>query len=137
MFKLLGIGQHHLQEASHHARPALHTTDPHVPGAKLDAGKVRMELLDGFAHALLHIGEVATFGAAKYTDDGWMHVPDAKRRYTGALLRHHYQATAGESCDPESGLLHAAHRAWNALALLELELRAIADNDNDNDNAEV
>jgi hypothetical protein len=36
------------------------------------------------------------------------------------MLRHVFDGTIR---DPESGLLHAAHAAWNALARLELALR--------------
>ena len=47
--------------------------DPHAPGAKLDQGKIRMGLvMGGFARALLAVGEVGTFGANKYSDNGWM-----------------------------------------------------------------
>jgi hypothetical protein len=98
--------------------------DPHAPGAKLDAGKVRPALtLHGFARAQLAVAEVATHGAEKYTDDGWAHVPDGVARYTDALLRHELALGSGEVVDPDSGLPHAAHVAWNALARLELMLR--------------
>jgi len=97
---------------------------PHQPGAKLDAGKVRLGLVfTGFARALQAVGSVGTMGAIKYRDDGWSSVPDGQRRYTDALLRHLLAAAAGEPDDPESGLPHAAHVAWNALAVLELALR--------------
>jgi hypothetical protein len=44
-------------------------------------------------------------------------------RYTDAMLRHAL-AEGIEEFDTESGLKHAAHTAWNALARLELMLRA-------------
>jgi len=98
--------------------------DPHEPGAKLDAGKVEPELIQrGFARALLAVAEVGTYGATKYTRDGWQDVPDGVRRYTNAMYRHLSAEHRGEECDPDSGLLHAAHAAWNALARLELMLR--------------
>lgn len=100
-------------------------TAPHAPGAKLDAGKPRLGLVLGaFAHALEAVGYVGTFGAAKYSDDGWLSVPDGERRYTDALYRHLLAEARGEQADAESGLHHAAHAAWNALARLELALRA-------------
>ena len=46
---------------------------------------------------------------------------DAEDRLLDALYRHMLAAAAGEKTDPESA--HAAHAAWNALALLELEIR--------------
>lgn len=95
----------------------------HEPGAKLDAGKPRCTLvLGGFSRALEHVAKVGTFGAAKYTDNGWRTVPNGEERYTDALWRHLLQEAQGIECDPDSGLLHAAHTAWNALARLELML---------------
>lgn len=93
---------------------------PDEPGAKLDAGKPRMGLLSDFRHALVVVGQVATFGAEKYSPGGWLSVPDGERRYQDALWRH---LLADGETDEQSGLLHAAHAAWNALAVLELELR--------------
>lgn len=100
-------------------------SDLHVAGAKDDAEKRRMGLVVmGFARALDAVADVATFGARKYTDDGWVSVPDGQRRYTDAMLRHITAEGRGEAVDAESGLAHAAHAAWNSLARLELALRA-------------
>ena len=91
--------------------------DLHVLGAKDDSGKTRLGLvLSGFNLALLGVGEVGTFGANKYTDNGWKSVPDAVNRYRDAMYRH---LLAGDEVDLESGLLHMAHAAWNALAILQ------------------
>lgn len=98
--------------------------DPHAPGAKLDAGKCRIGLImHGFPRALLAVGDVGTHGAAKYTRDGWVKVPDGVERYTDAMYRHLLAEGRAELVDRDSGLLHAAHAAWNALARLELMLR--------------
>lgn len=98
--------------------------DQHAPGAKLDAGKPRPDLvLGGFARALMEVVQVGTCGAAKYTDNGWKEVPDAKRRYSDAQGRHVLKRQAGEHFDPDFGLLHRAHEAWNALAALEMEIK--------------
>ena len=95
--------------------------DPHVPGAKLDQDKPRASLvLKGFSNAITEVCKVGTFGAKKYTDHGWVEVPNGIDRYSDALLRH---VLTQERLDPESGLHHAAHAAWNALAVLELMLR--------------
>lgn len=102
-----------------------HGLSPHHPGAKLDAGKVRLGLvLGGFAQALTAVGQVGTYGADKYTPHGWLQVADGHARYTDALWRHLMSEAAGDPCDPDTSLLHAAHAAWNALARLELMLRA-------------
>ena len=104
-------------------------TDPtgrsaHEPGAKLDAGKTRCSLvLGGFARALEQVGRVGTYGAKKYTPNGWMTVPDGVERYSDAMWRHLLAEAEGQPCDADTGLLHAAHAAWNALARLELLLR--------------
>lgn len=98
----------------------------HEVGSKLDAGKNRMGLvLLGFPRALLAVGEVGTYGANKYTDNGWTEVPDGARRYTDAMLRHVFKEAAGEYHDRDTQMLHAAHAAWNALARLELILRGV------------
>lgn len=98
--------------------------DQHAPGAKIDAGKIRAGLtILGFARALTEVSRVGTFGAAKYTPDGWVSVPDGEARYTDAMMRHLLAEAAGEALDAESGLRHAAHAAWNALARLDLAIR--------------
>lgn len=95
-----------------------------VAGMKFDAGKPMAGLMvSDFANALLAVSEVTTFGAKKYAPRSWMTVPNARDRYNDALHRHLLMAAAGEKQDQESKLLHAAHVAWNALALLELEIR--------------
>lgn len=94
------------------------------PGSKLDDGKNRLGLVLGsFSSALWEVGKVGTFGANKYTDDGWKQVPNAKKRYKDALYRHLFKEEMGEDIDPDSGLLHAAHMAWNALAYLYFVLK--------------
>lgn len=99
--------------------------DPHTPGAKLDAGKNRLGLvLGGFALALEQVGRVGTYGAIKYTADGWVSVPGGVDRYTDAMYRHLLREATGEAADFDTGLLHAAHAAWNALARLDLMIRA-------------
>ena len=95
-----------------------------APGVKLDAGKVRPALvICGFARAMLEVADVATFGAQKYSDDGWVSVPNGFERYTDAMYRHLLAEAAGEQRDSESGIYHAAHAAWNLLARLEIMLR--------------
>lgn len=101
-------------------------TSPNQPGAKLDGGKVRPELIiRGFSDALMEVARVGTFGANKYSDDGWKEVPNAKRRYTDAMYRHLLKEHMGYMEDPDSNLLHAAHTAWNALARLQFILEEI------------
>lgn len=97
-----------------------HGFDQHAPGAKLDAGKNMMSLvvLD-MNLALTQVAAVATYGAQKYTKGGWLHVENGQERYTDAMLRHLLKEP-NELCDPDTGIEHAAHVAWNALARLQL-----------------
>lgn len=91
------------------------------PGVKLDQGKNRIGLMvNGFAAALWQVGEVATFGANKYTPGGWRTVENGAERYKDAAYRHLLAVELGEAVDAESGLPHLAHAAWNILAMLEL-----------------
>lgn len=98
--------------------------DSHAPGAKLDSGKVMCALvLGGFAPALMQVSEVGTLGAIKYSENGWLCVENGIRRYQDAMMRHLLKQLGGEDKDPDSGQLHAAHVAWNALAVLTLMSR--------------
>lgn len=98
--------------------------DPHQPGAKLDAGKIPLfrGLIDYFPLAVVAVAEVSAVGAKKYAWKGWETVPDGYMRYSDALLRH-LSSGSMELTDKDTGLLHDAHAAWNALARLELRLR--------------
>ena len=95
-----------------------------TPGAKLDAGKLRPALvLGGFARALTAVTAVGTYGAVKYTDNGWMEVINGETRYDDADMRHWLKEKIGEDSDPDTEFLHAAHKAWNSLARLDLICR--------------
>ena len=99
-------------------------TDPHTPGAKLDAGKPMVWLcIAGFSHALAAVSEVTTKGAIKYTPNGWMTVPNGADRYMEAFARHALQLGSGQAVDRDTGCLHKAQMIWNLLASLELEMR--------------
>lgn len=90
-------------------------------GVKFDQGKPRAALvLGGFSKALMEVSKVGTFGAGKYSPNGWRTVPHGVERYSDAMMRHWFSEA---EVDDESGLLHAAHVAWNSLAVLELMLQ--------------
>lgn len=97
-------------------------TNPHSPGAKLDAGKAALlrGVIAYFPQALEAVAQVSAFGAAKYTWNGWRSVPEGVDRYGDALVRHLTKEAVEGPNDGDSGLAHAAHAAWNALARLEL-----------------
>jgi len=92
--------------------------DSKEPGAKMDKGKVRAGLMvNGFKRALMEVAKVSTYGAEKYSPNGWKEVKDGFNRYNDAMMRHLF---ATEEGDRESNLLHLSHAAWNMLAMLEL-----------------
>lgn len=110
---------------THLAEKDPHGKDPHASGAKLDAGKNRPGLvLGGFARALWAVSEIGTFGANKYTENGWVEVPNGMARYDDAKMRHWLKEQMGQELDPDSEKTHLAHEAWNALARLDLHIRA-------------
>jgi hypothetical protein len=99
--------------------------DAKQSGSKLDSGKspVFRGLIDYFPRACMAVAEVSQRGAEKYVWKGWEDVPDGINRYSDAIIRHICKEAIEGKIDPDFGLLHKAHVAWNALAVLELELR--------------
>lgn len=116
--------------------------------AKNAEGKpLAFEVLAGFANALSAVVQVSMYGYKKHTIPGrerliaagatpdeaaaripfnnW-HAGDIET-YDNAMMRHILARMAGEEIAADSGLLHRAHEAWNALAALELSMRARAD----------
>lgn len=79
------------------------------PGAKNDGGKTRWSLLPW--EILEGIARVMTKGAAKYSDNGWQSVPDAKNRYFSAMMRHWRKIQAGEYMDDGEGGTNEPHWA--------------------------
>ena len=103
------------------------------PGAvKYDAGKAPIFKggLAYFPRAIEAVASVSAFGASKYAWNGWLSVPNGRERYTDAMVRHLIAEAKGEMVDPESGLFHDQHVAWNALARLELRLKEYGHQDN-------
>lgn len=94
-------------------------------GAKADLGKspVTRGALEYFPRALLEVARVSEIGANKYSWRGWATVPDGVIRYRDALGRHLLAEGIDGPMDKDTGCLHAAQVAWNALAALELILQ--------------
>jgi hypothetical protein len=90
-------------------------------GLRYNEGKTRFSLLPPYA--LEQIAKVFTYGAKKYTtteagDYNWK--KGLSWTKTCDSLERHLQAwKKGEDVDAESGLLHLAHLATNAMFLLE------------------
>ena len=92
-------------------------------GKKFDYGKPRYDLVP--MDALEEVAKILTHGAQKYEDDNWQKVKPFDKRYRSALWRHDKLRTCGELIDKESGLLHSAHMATNALFLVWKDLQEL------------
>ena len=92
------------------------------PGAKFDAGKIRLHLLKDFKLALMAVGDLATGGADKYSDGGWQHVENGIERYEDAMIVH-WLRSGFETFDKDMKVSHATQAVWNAMAWLEFLLR--------------
>lgn len=90
--------------------------DDCIQGRKDDTAKDRWDLIPTFA--LREIVKVLTYGANKYSENGWRQVPRAKSRYYAAALRHLTAWWEGEEVDSESKLKHLAHAGGCILFLL-------------------
>ena len=89
-------------------------------GRKFDGNKLEYGLLPPLA--LRAVVEILTIGAQKYERDNWKFVPDGKRRYFDAGMRHLWDSKCGEKYDEETNKSHLAHAICNLMFLLEKEL---------------
>ena len=85
-------------------------------GVKFDAGKSRLDLIP--TRALMEVGMVYSYGAAKYAPRNWERGMEWGRVYA-AMQRHLLAYWGGQDTDPESGLPHLAHAAFGMFTLLE------------------
>lgn len=87
-------------------------------GIKHDNNKPRLgEMVCDFKLPMLELCKVWEFGANKYSKSNWKGLKDGTDRYTNAMIRHLVDEV-DDLYDKESGYLHAAHIAFNALARL-------------------
>lgn len=94
--------------------------DTAAEGLKEDSGKLRFDLLP--PDALEELARVYTVSLAKYPERNW----EKGIRYGkifGAACRHLLRWWRGEENDPEDGISHMAHAAWNCMTLLAFSLR--------------
>ncbi len=84
-------------------------------GHKYSSDKIDWTLIpwDG----LEEVAKVLEYGAKRYARENWRDVPNSTFEYTKAAFRHLIAMARGETHDPESGLLHAAHLACCAIFL--------------------
>lgn len=102
-------------------------------GRKDDSKKIRMDLLP--SPALYEVARVLTHGCAKYDDWNWAKGMDWSR-VIGALERHLEKFKYKIDIDEESGLLHIAQVACNALFLLTYQIMNLGNDDRWNPSAE-
>lgn len=82
-------------------------------------GKLMWELLP--LQDMEDVVRVYTAGAQKYGVDQWQKLPNGYQRYKAAMLRHLVEHEKGNWTDEETGCIHLAQVAWNAIALLHIE----------------
>ena len=78
--------------------------------------------------AIMSVAEVAGFGATKYERMNYLRGFDWSLAFDAAM-RHGMEFWAGRETDPESGLPHAAHAAWQWLCLLSFATRGLGTDD--------
>jgi hypothetical protein len=100
-------------------------TDP-VTGGQKGSKDCQIGALDPLA--LMRVGEVAGFGASKYSTFNYLK-GFAWSLSFNALMRHSLAMWNGEDIDPESGLPHAAHIAWQGLCLTSFYERKLGTDD--------
>lgn len=91
------------------------------PGRKYDAEKLRFDLIPPECEAA--IAAILTFGAIKYDDNNWQKLENYMDRYYAAGRRHGNLRRMGEIFDKDSGMLHSAHEAVNAIFILYQDIK--------------
>lgn len=81
--------------------------------------KLRWDLLP--LEEIEDIVRVYHSGAKKYGPNRWQNLEDGFQRYKAAALRHLMEYEKGERVDADTGCLHLAQFAWNAIAMLYLD----------------
>lgn len=101
-------------------------TETTTEGLRYNGGKTRYDLIpfDG----LEALADVYTRGAEKYAERNWEKGMGWMVMFA-SLMRHTAKWCMGEDYDKESGQLHMAHVAWNALGLVTYQLRNIGTDD--------
>lgn len=87
---------------------------------RYNEGKPQASYLGEFKEALEEFCRVCEMGASKYGRHNWKKGGE-KITLLDSLGRHFLKLSSGLEKDAESGLEHAAHIAWNALAYIQLK----------------
>ena len=88
--------------------------------SRYNDGKPQISYLGDIKEALEILANVFEMGADKYGRDNWKKGFN-KKTMLDSMGRHYLKLAAGQELDEESGLDHAAHLAWNALAYMQLK----------------
>lgn len=84
-------------------------------GLRYNEGKLRYDLLEPYA--IEQLVKIFTMGSKKYAPNNWLKgLPWMD--VISSLKRHLAEFEKGEDFDKESQLLHMAHVAWNAMAVV-------------------
>lgn len=100
-------------------------TDPDTGGQK---GSKDAQVGALCPKSLMELARVAGFGTKKYARYNFLQGFSYSLAYD-ALQRHALAFWSGEDRDPESGQLHMAHCAWQALCLVAFQVRGIGKDD--------
>jgi hypothetical protein len=95
-------------------------------GLRFDGGKPAYDLIP--PEAMDELALLYTIGARKYSDRNWERGMSFSRCF-GPLMRHAWKFWRGEERDPETGIHHMIHAAWNAFALYVYVVRHIGIDD--------
>lgn len=90
----------------------------HEKSDRKNVDKPQLSELFKFGHALVALVRVMEQGAKKYAKDNWLKGGRPDKDYLDSLTRHLKAFVGGEVYDPETGCMHMAQVAWNALALI-------------------
>ena len=96
-------------------------------GKRYNEGKLPYHLLP--ERAIEEVVRVLQAGAKKYEERNWEKGLKWDSQCAASLQRHLAAWKQGEDRDPETGLLHTAHIATNALFLLHFQLHGTGKDD--------
>lgn len=94
-------------------------------GRKYDGGKLRYDLIPVLA--LEEMVKGLTFGTIKYDDNNWVKVPNGRKRYLSAALRHIQEYRKGVLWDEEQNIHHLSAAMNNLSFIVEKDLRGWED----------
>ena len=100
-------------------------------GRKYDGDKLRYDLIPVLA--LEEMVKGLTYGTIKYDDNNWMKVPEGRKRYMAAALRHIQEYRKGVLWDEEQNIHHLSAAMNNLSFIVEKDLRGWEDDVEEDD----